>query len=333
MKVVIDGESSSETEVISGVPQGTVLGPLLFLVHINDLPDCVSSKVRLFADDCLLYRQINKPSDQLELQKDLKQLEAWAHTWGMRFNAKKCYILSVSKKGIQKFYELNDHILKEVDNNPYLGVILSKDLKWSTHIDQICKKGSSTLGFVQRNLKSCPKECKKTAYVALVRSTLEYGAVVWDPHLEKDITKIEKIQRKAARFIKSDYKSRNPGCVTDMLKELNLPTLQARRKDKRLSFLYNIQKGKVPAINSHEYLTPIKSKRQIKAKSYTDCETLNIIKRHQNLNKNCFQLPKSTNSAYKNSFFPRTISEWNELPDSVVDAPNIETFKTRLINH
>ena len=84
---------------------------------------------------------------------------------------------------------------------------------------------------------------------------------------------------------------------------------------------------------THEYLTPIKSKRHIKAKSYSDCETLNIIKRHQNLNNKCFQLPKSTNSAYKNSFFPKTISEWNELPDSVVDAPNIETFKTRLINH
>ena len=253
----------------------------------------------------------------------------------MRFNAKKCYILSVSKKGIQKFYELNDHILKEVDNNPYLGVILSKDLKWSTHIDQICKKGSSTLGFVQRNLKSCPKECKKTAYVALVRSTLEYGAVVWDPHLEKDITKIEKIQRKAARFIKSDYKSRNPGCVTDMLNDLNLPTLQERRKDKRLSFLYNIglQKGKVPAINPQEYLTPIKSKRQIKAKSYSDYETQNIVKRHQNLNNKCFQLPKSSNSAYKNSFFPRTISEWNELSDSVVNAPSIETFKNQLLKH
>ena len=102
------------------------------------------------------------------MRGDFKQLEAWAHTWGMRLNAKKCYILTVSEKGIQKFYELNDHILKEIDNNPYLGVILSKDLKWSTHIDQICKIGSSTLGFVQRNLKSCPKECKKALYFICV---------------------------------------------------------------------------------------------------------------------------------------------------------------------
>ena len=152
MKVIIDGESSSETAVLSGVPQGTVLGPLLFLVHINDLPDCVKSSVRLFADDCLLYREIKSRDDQEILQNDLKNLEIWATTWGMRFNAKKCYILSVTSKGIQKFYELDSCILKEVENNPYLGLLISNDLKWSTHIVH----------------KKCPQECKKTAYIALV---------------------------------------------------------------------------------------------------------------------------------------------------------------------
>ena len=272
----------------------------------------------MFADDCLLYREIRSPSDQEKLQTDLKNLETWAQTWGMRFNAKKCYILSVSSKGIQKFYELDSCILKEVENNPYLGVTLSKDLKWSTHIDQICKKSSSTLGFVQRNLKKCPAECRKTAYTTLVRSTLEYGAVVWDPYLEKDIVKIEKIQKRAARFIKCDYKSRTPGCVTDMLNSLDLQSLQDRRKEKRLCFLYNIQKGKVPAINSNEYLIPIKSKRRIKAKHFSDCVTENIIKskRHQNLNNKSFQLPLSSNIVNKNSFFPKSISEWNELLES-----------------
>ena len=131
MKVVVDGESSTECDVLSGVPQGTVLGPLLFLVHINDLPDSVTSKVRLFADDCLLYRKVTSTADQEEIQKDLKRLETWAETWGMKFNAKKCYILSISNKGRNKFYELNSYILKHVDNNPYLGLIISKDLKWN----------------------------------------------------------------------------------------------------------------------------------------------------------------------------------------------------------
>ena len=126
-------------------------------------------------------------------------MEDWATTWGMKFNAKKCYILSISNKGTNKFYQLNSYILKHVDNNPYLGLIISNNLKWSTHIDQVSKKASSTLGFIQRNLKKCPAHCKKTAYISLVRSTLEYGATVWDPHLEKDVHKLEKIQRKAVQ--------------------------------------------------------------------------------------------------------------------------------------
>ena len=88
----VEGEYLSSVSVVSGVPQGTVLGPLLFLIHINDLPEAVSSQVRLIADDCLLYRKIHNRQDQLELQKDLNSLENWASTWGMKFNATKCYI-------------------------------------------------------------------------------------------------------------------------------------------------------------------------------------------------------------------------------------------------
>ena len=89
----MDGEASKYDRVESGVPQGTVLGPLLFLIHINDLPERVKSQVRLFADDCLLYRVIRKIEDQLLLQEDLKALEEWASTWGMSFNASKCYVM------------------------------------------------------------------------------------------------------------------------------------------------------------------------------------------------------------------------------------------------
>ena len=232
----------------------------------------------------------------------------------MKFNAKKCYILSVTNKGKHKFYELNSYILKHVENNPYLGLILSKDLKFSTHIDLISRKASSTLGFIQRNLKKCPSEVKRTAYISLVRSTLEYGATVWDPHLEKDIYKLERIQRKAVRFINSDYRSRDPGSVTQMLKDQKLPSLKERRKDKRLLLMYNLSKGLVPAIPSNEYLKPITSKRKIKAKTFSDYKSDNIVKRHQILHENCYQLPQTRTVVYKNSIFPKTISKWNELP-------------------
>ena len=118
-RVIIEGEASSKCTVDSGVPQGTVLGPLLFLCHINDLPCSVSSQIRLFADDCLLYRNINSHSDHLSLQKDLDSLQTWAENWGMKFNATKCYLMSIhSTKQPSVFeYSLNKH-LKKVQDNP-----------------------------------------------------------------------------------------------------------------------------------------------------------------------------------------------------------------------
>jgi len=222
MRVVLEGEASDDVAVESGVPQGTVLGPLLFLCHINDLPDAVKSTVRLFADDCLLYRVIRTFQDHLALQADLKKLEEWAIQWGMRFNAQKCYVLPTKSKS-QFFYSLGDTILQHVEQNPYLGIQISSDLKWSTHITGLCKKVGSTIGFLRRNLRNCPQECRRLAYIALARSSLEYAAVVWDPYLRKDIDKLESMQRRAARFITKDYKSRDPGCVGRMLDTLKLP--------------------------------------------------------------------------------------------------------------
>jgi len=130
MQVVVEGEASETTSVDSGVPQGTVLGPLLFLCHINDLPEAVKSQVRLFADDCLLYREINTFTDHHTLQADLKCLEAWAEKWGMRFNAKKCYIMSIARSTPSHFiYTLDNTLLKSVTSNPYLGIQFSDNLK------------------------------------------------------------------------------------------------------------------------------------------------------------------------------------------------------------
>ena len=237
----------------------------------------------------------------------------------MSFNAKKCYVLSVSKGPPKSsfYYQLNSTILQGVENNPYLGLLISKDLKWGTHIDKISKKASATLGFITRNTRKCPQSCRKTAYISLVRSTLEYGSTIWDPYLQKDITKLEKIQRRAARFIKQDYHSKEPGSMTAMLKELELPPLEERRKENRLCLMYKISNDLVPPIPSDEYLTRVRDKRNIqKNRKYNDYVTTNYVERHQRLNTNCYTVPKTETDTYKNSFFPRTICDWNGLKDT-----------------
>ena len=150
--VVVDGKQSSLIDVVSGVPQGTVLGPLLFLLHINDLPSVVSSKVRLFADDCLIYRNIKNKEDQIALQKDLNWLVNCGNTWGMRFNAAKCNIMRVSRTCDPKLfnYSLTGQVLEEVMDAKYLGITLSNDLEWSKHIATMTNKANSKHSFLPR---------------------------------------------------------------------------------------------------------------------------------------------------------------------------------------
>ena len=126
MKIIVDGEEPDAVKIDSGVPQGTVFGPLLFLCHIND-SDSVKPTVRLFADDCLLYRSINDAGDDLTLQNVFKLQESWAKTWGMHFSAKKCYIMTINSKSLH-FYQLDDRILQQVSESPYLGLKFSENL-------------------------------------------------------------------------------------------------------------------------------------------------------------------------------------------------------------
>ena len=309
-QVVVDGAVSGMSDVHSGVPQGTVVGPLLFLLYINDLPDCVKSNVRLFADDCLLYREIVTCEDQAALQEDLLALEKWTLDWGMKFNPGKCTVLTVSR-GPQvhsKMYSLCGVVLQSVTEAKYLGVCLSSDLHWSNHINTITSKANSTLGLLRRNLSRCPIQLREQAYIALIRSRLEYCAAIWDPHLIKDISRLEAVQRRAARFVKQDHDPYSS--VTTMLQELHWLTLQERRQDLRLAFLFQIVHGKV-AVEAEDYLTKAdprtRSHHNHKYKHYTT---------------NCAQ--------YKNSFFVRTVPQWNNLTEACISAETLPAFKASL---
>ena len=206
-RVVVDGDHSQWVQVRSGVPQGTVLGPLLFLAYINDLPDNISSEVRLFADDCVLYRPIHNNSDVSGLQADLDTLTSWQNTWQMKFNAKKCFVLKLShsRSTTSHTYKLGQSTLEETNLYAYLGVHITKNLKWDDQINHSVSKAKRVLNLVRRNLHSCTTELKSTAYKTLVRPHLEYSCTVWDPHTNELTQKIEMVQHRAARFVCRDY--------------------------------------------------------------------------------------------------------------------------------
>ena len=160
------------------------------------------------------------------------------------------------------------------DANPYLGLTINENLKWSSHITKITKTANSTVGFLRRNLKMCPTDCRKTAYISLVRSVVDNGSIIWDPYLTRGIEKLERVQRQAARFITGDYNSREEGSVTKMLETLELETLERSCSSCRLVFLFKVVEGLVPAINPEEFLKSQKPKRQIKPKQFLDIKAL-----------------------------------------------------------
>ena len=149
--------------VSSGVPQGTVLALLLFLLYINDLPDNINSTVRLFADDALLYGVISNDADGDQIQNDLIRLEQWQTIWQMNFNPAKCKVICFSTKRDppKKVYKLYGAILEEVQSIPYLGLTLDKKLKWSNHIQNITTNANRTLGLMRRNFWNCPRQIKE----------------------------------------------------------------------------------------------------------------------------------------------------------------------------
>ena len=174
--VVVDGEESETAAVTSGVPQGSVLGPALFLVYINDLPEKLHSTPRLFADDCLLYRVIESTADCDLLQRDLHTLEIWENDWSMEFAAEKCMVLRVTRKHkkniLQKKYEIHNHVLEAVDSAKYLGIIFDSKLSFNHHIQDITKKANNTRQFLQRTLSRCDRATKEVCYNTYVRPTL-----------------------------------------------------------------------------------------------------------------------------------------------------------------
>ena len=176
-KVVFRNGMSQWREVKSGVPQGSILGPTLFLVYVNDLPDNVQSSLKMFADDTKAYKCISSLADCQVLQKDLDSLAKWSNKWLVQFNESKCVVLRI-RKAIDFTYQLNSVILQEVDDDKDLGVYMPKSLHPRHHIKTIVSSAFQRLGLVKRCFSNHSPVNMSTSYKSIIRPVFEYGSTV-----------------------------------------------------------------------------------------------------------------------------------------------------------
>lgn len=306
-RVVLDGEKSQDMNVTSGVPQGSVLGPLLFFIYMNDVTAGITSSMRLFADDCVLYRIVKNQDDCELLQHDLNRFSEWCMKWGMSINSDKtvCMRFTKKKNAHSYTYVLKGKDITFVNEHKYLGIFFTSNLSWSRQIRYVCSRASRGLGFLRRNTKQFPLDTKALLYKTYIRPILEYACTVWDPWTAIDTERLERIQNLSVRFVCNDY-SRNFS-VSQAKSSLGWQSLHGRRKMLRLKLFHSIYHSKT-GINRDNYLQNpdyISSRRDhsFKVKEFS-CKT----------------------NLFKMSFFPRSISEWNSLTQQEVSSTSSETF-------
>ncbi|XP_028407530.1 uncharacterized protein LOC114530144 [Dendronephthya gigantea] len=310
-RVVIRGTYSLWAQVKSGVPQGTILGPILFLIYVNDISTRVASQIKLYADNTKLYREISdKTWDVQILQSDLTYLHEWSILWQLPFNTDKCEVIRITHARDKSVlsYSLSGTYLKSVEEVKDLGVTITKNLSWSQHVAITVNKANKVLGIIKRTVGPVDKSVFSMLYKSLVRPILEYAVPVWSPYLVKDIQALEKVQRRASRI--ALRQKRQDMSYEDRIKILKWSTLEKCRLYLSLIECYKI----VFNISNLDFNTffELGSKRTRANHGY----------------KLYVKLAKC--NSYKNSFFVRIIDDWNNLPKDVVEAGNLNTFKHRL---
>ena len=231
----------------------------------------------------------------------------------MEFNAKKCFFLNITNKRriFRRKYKLNNIELENVHSHPYLGVVIDDKLNWNEHVDYVSSKTTKSLNFVKRNLKKTPHATRELAFRTYVRPQLEYATPIWNPSTARNITSLEKVNRRGARFVHDDY--RQHSSPTAIIKGLEWNTLQNRRHINDLCFMHKLAHGKLN-ISLDQILTPLPQRTRSNHRAY----------------KNTFQ---PSCNAMKNAFFPRVVPSWNRLPPTLVDIPDTKTFRAKLSQH
>lgn len=313
-KVVLDGTCSNTAQVTSGVPQGSILGPLLFNIFMNSistLPLSSNSSLILYADDILLSKPINSDEDIRDLQHDVNLISTWMASNGLTPNLKKTQLLPISRARSPPTIRinLNGHPVAQCKSVKYLGVTISSDLLWKEHVTMTCKKAKQQLGFIHRQLHQSPASVKHQIYKAAILPKLEYCSSVWDPHHSSLVTALENVQKFAGRIITQSWKA-DYGALCSTL---NWRTLATRRKTQKLKICYNI-------LNNYSIIPP-------------SVFTLHPHPSPRHPHSQIIFTPYVKSSSHKSSFFVSVIPSWNTLPSHIVLSPTPASFKKAITNH
>ena len=304
-RVLVGDQKSQWSDVKSGIPQGSVLGPILFAIFINDIPNGLKSLVKIFADDTKCYRATRDVNDNITLQEDINNIYNWSEMWQLGFNLDKCHMLPLGYNNMKHQYNINGNPVEAVREEKDLGVIVDDKLNFHKHILKASKKANSILGCIRRAIKYKDKDMIIPLYIAHVRSRLEYGSVVWNPYQVQDKQRLEHIQRRATKMITGmshlDYTSR--------LKALNLPSLEYRRRFADMVQVYKI----------------IYNLERIEIEQFFSYSTT-MARGHS---KKLFK-PRARLNLRKNSFSHRVVKDWNSLPECVISAADLDIFKANL---
>jgi hypothetical protein len=308
-RVVVNGQYSEWDNILSGVPQGSVLGPVLFVIFINDLPAAVISRLLLYADDAKIYRMIKEIQDQVSLQTDLHCMSLWAEKWQQRFHPDKLKYVTLSnkRKSTERVYYVGTDKVQKSRGEKDIGVLIDDKLNFKTHIMQQVKKANSMVGAIRRSFRFLDERMFRLLYKGLVRAHIETSVIIWNPYTSEMIDAIESVQKRATRMIPGyrdmTYEERN--------KSLDLPSLRYRRIRMDLLETYKI----------------------LNCKYDTKCTPKLIMKENQDRtrgNKNALVMKRARTELRRNSFTHRIVPLWNSLPEEVVTAPSIDSFKERL---
>ena len=314
--VGVNGASSNPLPVVSGVPQGSILGPLLFLIFIDGITSVSISNgsMLLYADDILLYRVIRNRQDLVHIQQDINSLHNWIQEKYLQFNASKCKYMLISRKRqplvSSDLFTINNLKIEKVEHFKYLGVWLSSNLTWNKHIEEICKSASKQTGMIYRKFyQNSSRETLLNLYISLIRPRLEYAAPVWDPSHQTFTQAVEKVQRFALKMCLKNWSSTYEELLTDS----KLPTLKDRRTLLKLSYLFQVMNGSFSFPNA-----PL---------------TLRQTRTLRNSEYLLLERPIVRTNAYMYSYFPHVISLWNSLPSFVHKCTSLSSFKYNLRSH